>query len=168
MPPPVRHGIPVPEAAMNDNKRPKSNWAQIVSAVLAILGFAVVAIQVNQLRSNAREAAARQVYMSYSEARLRHPEMTEPDMAEIRADRLKHVLYKNFVSHMLFAYDEIFAVYDQEEWHRSFEQEVRYHMDYVCFGMTPEDDATYFVKMRAALKELRKSCPAKPATSTSP
>jgi len=153
---------------MSDNKRPKSNWAQIISAVVAILGFAVVAVQVSLLRSNARETAARQVYMSYSESRLRHPEMTEPDMAEIRADRLKYVLYKNFVSHMLFAYDEIFAVYDQEQWHRSFDQEVRYHMDYICFGMTPEDDATYFVKMRAALKELRKSCPAKPATSAPP
>jgi hypothetical protein len=153
---------------MNDNKRPKSNWAQIISAVLAIFGFAVVAVQVNQLRTNAREAAARQVYMSYSEAQLRHPDMTEPDMAEIHADRLKYVLYKNFVAHMLSAYDEIFAVYDHEEWRRSFEQEVKYHMDFICFGMTPEDDATYFVKMRDALKELRKSCPAKPATSAPP
>jgi hypothetical protein len=126
------------EAAMDDNKRPKSNWAQIISAVLAIFGFAVVAVQVNQLRANAREAAARQVYMSYSEARLRHPDLTEPDMAEIRADRVKYVLYRNFVAHMLFAYDEIFAVYDQEEWRRSFEQEVKYHMDYICSGMTAE------------------------------
>jgi hypothetical protein len=66
---------------------------------------------------------------------------------------------------MLFAYDEIFAVYDHAEWHRSFEQEVKYHMDYICSDMTPEDDATYFAKMRAALVALRKSCPAKPAKS---
>ncbi len=148
---------------MSDNKRPKSNWAQIASAWLAIVGFAIIGAQVNQLRTNAREAAARQVYMSYSEAQLRHPDLTEPDMAEIRADHLKWVLYKNFVAHMLFAYDEIFAVYDHAEWRRSFEQEVKYHMDYICSDMTPEDDATYFAKMRAALAELRKSCPAKPA-----
>ena len=86
-----------------------------------------------------------------------------PDTTALRADRLKWVLYKNFVAHMLFAYDEIFAVYDHPEWHRSFEQEVKYHMEYICSDMTPEDDATYFAKMRAALAELRKSCPAQPA-----
>ena len=149
---------------MAGEKRPKSNWAQIISAVVGVFGFAVIALQVNQLGTNAREAAARQVYMSYSEAQLRHPDLTEPDMATIRADRLKFVLYKNFVAHMLFAYDEIFAVYDHPEWRRSFEQEVKYHMDYICFDMTPEDDATYFEKMRTALVALRKSCPAKPAT----
>jgi hypothetical protein len=145
------------------NMRPKSNWAQIVSAVVAIFGFGVVALQVNQLRTNARETVARQVYMSYSEAQLRHPDLADPDMAALRSDRVRFVLYKNFVAHMLFAYDEIFSVYDQPEWHRSFAQEVKYHMDYVCFDMTPEDDATYFEKMRTALAELRKSCPAKPA-----
>jgi hypothetical protein len=145
------------------DKRPKSNWAQIASAWLAIVGFAIIAAQVNQLRTNAREAAARQVYMSYSEAQLRHPDLTEPDVTELRADRLKYILYKNFVAHMLFAYDEIFAVYDQAEWRRSFEQEVKYHMDYICTDMTPADDATYFRKMRDALADLRKSCPAKPA-----
>jgi hypothetical protein len=148
---------------MDGNKRPKSNWAQIVSAVVAIFGFGVVALQVNQLRTNAREAAARQVYMSYSEAQLRHPDLAEPDMTALRGDRVKFVLYKNFVAHMLFAYDEIFAVYDHAEWRRSFDQEVKYHMDYICFDMTPEEDATYFEKMRAALVALRKSCPAKPA-----
>lgn len=147
---------------MDGNKRPKSNWAQIVSAVVAIFGFGVVAFQVNLLRTNAREVAARQVYMSYSEAELRHPDLTEPDMAALRADRVKFVLYKNFVAHMLFAYDEIFSVYDHAEWRRSFAQEVKYHMDYICFDMKPPDDAVYFPKLRAALADLRKSCPAKP------
>jgi len=141
--------------------RPKSNWAQIISAIVAVFGFGVVALQVNLLRSNAREAAARQVYMSYSEAQLRHPDLSEPDMAAIRADRLKFVMYKNFVAHMLFAYDEIFSIYDQVEWHRSFAQEVKYHMDYICSDMTAEDDATHFERMRAVLADLRKSCPAR-------
>jgi hypothetical protein len=148
---------------MEGKKRPQSNWAQIISAVVGIFGFAVVAVQVNLLRSNAREAAARQVYMSYSEAQLRHPDLTEPDITALRADRVKFVLYKNFVAHMLFAYDEIFAVYDHEEWRRSFAQEVRYHMDYICFDMPPAEDAIYFAKMRTALADLRKSCPTQPA-----
>ncbi|MET0219867.1 MAG: hypothetical protein ABW213_04340 [Tardiphaga sp.] len=148
---------------MEGKKRPQSNWAQIISAVVGIFGFAVVAVQVNLLRSNAREAAARQVYMSYSEAQLRHPDLTEPDLAALRADRVKFVLYKNFVAHMLFAYDEIFSVYDHEEWRRSFALEVKYHMDYICFEMAPAEDAIYFAKMRAVLADLRKSCPMPPA-----
>lgn len=154
---------------MDSRRRPKSNWAQIISAVVAVFGFGVVALQVNTLRANARETAARQVYMSYSEAQLRNPELVEPDMTALRADRVKFVLYKNFVAHMLFAYDEILAVYDHEEWHRSFAQEVRYHMDYICRDMTPADDATYFDKMREMLTELRRSCPAAPmAAATVP
>ncbi|MGJ4890671.1 hypothetical protein ACQR0Z_26860 [Bradyrhizobium sp. HKCCYLS3077] len=147
---------------MAGNARPQSNWAQIISAAVSVVGFALLALQINQLRTNAREAAARQVYMSYSEAQLRHPELTEPDLAALRADSVKYVLYKNFVAHLLFAYDEILTVYDHEEWRRSFAQEVKYHMNYVCFGMTPDDDATYFPKMRALLKELRRKCPASP------
>ncbi|MGJ4946057.1 hypothetical protein ACQR1W_36225 [Bradyrhizobium sp. HKCCYLS1011] len=140
-------------------KRPQSNWAQIISAAVGVLGFAAVSFQINLIRQNTRETTARQVYMSYSESALRNPELVEPDMKALRADRLQFVRYKNFVAHMLFAYDEILSVYDHEEWRRSFAQEIRPHMEYVCFDMTAEDDATYFEKMRTLLKETRKSCP---------
>jgi hypothetical protein len=143
------------------SKRPQSNRAQIVSAVVGVLGFVIVIVQVNLIRSNAREISARQVYMSYSESALRNPDLVEPDMAAIRADRVLFVKYKSFVSHMLFAYDEILSVYDHEEWRTSFEQEIKYHMDYICTDMPLADDAAYFPKMRALLKDLRKTCPAK-------
>jgi hypothetical protein len=143
-------------------QRPKSNWAQIISAVVGVLGFGAVIIQVNMIRNNFSEAAARQVYMSYSESELRHPEFVDPDLIALRADRLQFVRYKNFVAHMLFAYDEMLSVYDHEEWHRSFAHEIKHHMDYVCFEMTPDDDATYFATMRNMLLDLRKACPAKP------
>lgn len=138
--------------------RPQSNWAQIVSAVVGLLGFVIVIVQINVIRGNAREMAARQVYMSYSESELRNPELVEPDIAAIRADRVLFVKYKSFVSHMLFAYDEILAVYDHEEWRISFEQEIKYHMDYICTDMPVADDAAYFPKMRALLKDIRKTC----------
>jgi len=152
---------------MDDKRqRPKSNWAQIISAVVGVLGFAIVTMQVHMIRNNFREAAARQVYMSYSESELRHPEFLEPDVKALRDDRLQFVRYKNFVAHMLFAYDEMLSVYDHEEWHRSFAHEIRHHMDYVCFEMTADDDATYFETMRGLLGDLRKACPAKPAAGS--
>lgn len=144
-------------------KRPLSNWAQIVSAAVGVLGFGAISLQINLIRENARISAARQVYMSYSESELRYPEFVEPDLALLRAEPVRYVQYKSFVAHMLFAYDEILSVYDHEEWRRSFAQEARYHMDYLCFGMTPADDATYFPKMRALLQETRRQCPAKPS-----
>jgi hypothetical protein len=34
-------------------------------------------------------------------------------------------------------------------------------MQYICNDMLRSDDETYFEKMRATLKELRKTCPPK-------
>lgn len=145
-------------------KRPRSNHAQIASAVIAFLGFFVLTMQVGLISKNFKVAAARQVYMSYSEAAIRYPELAEPDFPDLKRDHEKYVRYKSFVSHMLFAYDEILAVYDEPEWRRSFDSEIRFHMAYICNDMTPADDATYFSNMRELLKEARVKCPA-PAKS---
>ena len=141
-------------------RRPISNWAQIASAAIALLGFFVVIAQVYFIGRNAKIATARQVYMSYSEAALRYPELVEPDWAALKKDPKEYVRYKSFVSHMLFAYDEIFSVYDEPEWHKSFETEIRYHMPYICSEMTPADDLAYFEPMRKALHAERAKCPA--------
>jgi hypothetical protein len=141
--------------------RPKSNWAQIVSAGAALVGFGFVIFQIALVRSNFHETEARRVYMSYSEASLRYPEYSEPDLPAIRRDPVKFVQYKNYVSHMLFAYDEILTVYDRPAWRASFDEEIRYHLAYICEDMPPGLDATYFEVMRALLKDLRTKCPRK-------
>ena len=143
------------------DKRPKSSWAQIASAVIAAFAFVVVMTQVYYIAKNFKEAAARQVYMSYSEASLRHPEYTEPDLPEIKNDRQKFVQYKNFVAHLLFAYDEILDVYDKPEWRRSFDEDIKYHTRYICEDMPLTLDKTYFDKMRKLLREIRLKCPPK-------
>ena len=142
------------------DQRPKSNWAQIASAAIALLGFFVVIAQVYFISRNFEIATARQVYMSYSEAALRHPEFVEPDLAVLKKDPKEYIRYKTFVSLMLFAYDEMFSIYDQPEWHKSFESEIRYHLPYLCGDMAPADDFAYFEPMRKALHEQRAKCPA--------
>ena len=142
------------------DKRPKSNWAQIASAAIALSGFFVVIAQVYFISRNFEIATARQVYMSYSEAALRYPEFVEPDLAALRKDPKEYIRYKSFVSHLLFAYDEIFSVYDEPEWHKSFETEIRYHLPYICSETKPADDLTYFEPMRKALRDVRAACPA--------
>jgi hypothetical protein len=134
------------------------NTAQIASAVLAAVAILFVAYQVSSIRTSARIATARQVYMSYSEASLRYPNLAEPDLAKLRANPEEWVRYKNFVAHLLFAYDEILDVYDEPEWRRSFEEEVRFHLPYICNDMPPAFDETYFAKMRGLLKAERAKC----------
>lgn len=50
--------------------RPKSNMAQIVSAVVAIVALAGIYVQVHLTRVNALRASARQVYLAYSQLRF--------------------------------------------------------------------------------------------------
>jgi len=155
-----------PAVKQEENRRPLSNVAQIVSAVISCLGFALsigvfatVIYQVILIKNNAQNAAARQVYMSYSEAGLKYPEFVEPDLAKLKGDPEKYVQYKSYIYHMLFAYDEIFAAYDDPEWHKSFEADVKYQMEYICNDMNRTDDETYFPKMRMILKQTREKCP---------
>ena len=66
-----------------------------------------VIVQLFLIRGNAKETSARQVYMSYSEATLKYPELSQPNLDKIKTDPVEYVRYKNYVSHMLFAFDEI-------------------------------------------------------------
>lgn len=134
------------------------NTAQITSAAIAAVALVFVAYQVWSIRTSARIATARQVYMSYSEASLRYPNLVEPDLPKLRADPDEWVRYKNFVAHLLFAYDEILDVYDEPEWRRSFDEEVRLHLPYICNDMPRASDETYFPKMRGLLKAERAKC----------
>jgi hypothetical protein len=136
------------------------NSAQIASAVVAAVALVFVAYQVWSIRTTARIATARQVYMSYSESLLRYPNLAEPDLPKLRTDPEEWVRYKNFVAHMLFAYDEILGVYDEPEWRSSFAEEVRLHLPYICNDMPVALDATYFPKMRELLKAERAKCAA--------
>jgi hypothetical protein len=138
------------------------NSAQIASAVIAAAALVFVAYQVWSIRANARIATARQVYMSYSESLLRYPNLVEPNLQKLRADPDEWVRYKNFVAHMLFAYDEILGVYDEPEWRRSFEEDVRFHLPYICADLPAALDDPYFAKMRALLKAERAKCGAAP------
>jgi hypothetical protein len=137
------------------------NTAQIISAAVAVVAAIFVIYQVYSINKTSRVTTARQVYMSYSEASLRYPEFVEPDLAKIKDDSREYVRYKSFVGHMLFAYDEIFSVYDEPEWHRSFEADIKFHLPYICADMRPSDDEAYFKKMRDILRAERAKCPAK-------
>jgi hypothetical protein len=135
------------------------NVAQLVSAIAALCAVVGVIVQLYLIRTNAKEASARQVYMSYSEATLKYPELSQPNLEKIKSDPVEYVRYKNFVGQMLFAYDEILSVYDTAEWRKSFIAEFQYHLRFICEDTSPTLDELYFPKMRGLLRESRKRCP---------
>jgi hypothetical protein len=140
------------------------NVAQIGSVIVAAIAVALVSLQLQQLQHNSealkeaeQRAAARQVYMSYSEAAIRYPEFAKPDYAKITKP-LEQVRYGFFVAHMLFAYDEILKVFDDPEWKLSFEYDLQQHKRYLCQLNDPTFYSQYFEKMRTLLKQARASC----------
>jgi len=135
------------------------NVAQMVSAIAALCAVVGVIVQLYLIRSNAKEASARQVYMSYSEATLKYPELSQPTLEKIKSDPIEYIRYKNFVGQMLFAYDEILTVYDTAEWRKSFNDEFQYHLRFICEDTSQAFDELYFPKMRELLHEARRRCP---------
>jgi len=55
--------------------------------------YLCVIVQLSLIQGNAKAASARQVYMSYSEATLKHPELSQPNLDKIKADPVEYVRY---------------------------------------------------------------------------
>jgi hypothetical protein len=97
--------------------------------------------------------------MSYSEATLKYPELSQPNLDKIKADPVEYVRYKNYVSHMLFAFDKILRVYDTPEWRNSFNEDLKYHMGYICESTTPEYDKNVFYENARTSRRCEKALP---------
>jgi hypothetical protein len=127
------------------------NISQMVSAIVAVGGVILVSCQVSVLVANSEEikrveqrTAARQVYMSYSDASMKYPQFASPDYTRI-TDPLEKTRYAFFVAHMLYAYDEMLKVFDDTEWMASFEYDLKLHMPYICQLNDPAFFDQYFL-----------------------
>jgi hypothetical protein len=145
-------------------KRPQSNWAQIVSAVVAIIALGGISWQVENSNHNAQRSAARRVFMSYNEAALKYPEFDEPNLTEIKKDKLRFIQYQEYVAHMLFAYDEVLSVDDVPAWRKTLEHDLKFHKTFLCEKISESFNEVFFPKMQELLNEFKtKSC--RPAAS---
>lgn len=142
--------------------------AQLISATISVAVLCAVIFQARLIRDNATRANARQVYMSYSEAMLRYPQFSEPDLQKIKTNPIEYVRYKNFVAHMLFAYDEILTTEDGPEWEKSFQDDLSVQMPYICSDTTPEYYDMYFPRMRKLLLDAKAKCPPSATMKSSP
>jgi hypothetical protein len=158
------------------NHKWSGNLAQLASAVVALIGFSVVIFQIQEGRQKSASEAfraeladARRLYMTYSDATLRYPQLTIPNYNMLMSDHIEYLRYKNFVAHMIYAYDEILNVVteegiksDIEEWSAAFRLDISDHLPYIC--QFPDDDLffqQYRREMRLRLEEVRRDCGAR-------
>lgn len=147
------------------------NAAQIASAVVALVGFSAVVWQINVAwKKNTEDAYraeladARKVYMSYSDATLKYPELTYPDYDALMRNHIEYVRYQNYVSHMLYAYDEMLNLapvvdsVDEEEWVLAFEIDLEPHHRYICQLPDPRLIKTFRLAMQQRLNKARQNC----------
>jgi hypothetical protein len=143
------------------------NISQIASAVVACAAFGGILLQLNLLiasseltRTNAEVANARQVYLAYNDAALKYPQYADPDYPTIKADPVKLAQYRNYVSMMLWAYDEILMAAPSQEWLAGFEYDLPPHLPFLCDEQDLRFDAMFHAAMRARLAKARQGCPA--------
>ncbi len=99
--------------------------------------------------------------MSYSESELRFPKFASSLNQQINPEKNpeEYEQYKLFVSHMLYAYDEMLSVFpDSPEWRASFDHDLSLHIKYIC-EENPEEFTQYYERVRSKLNALRRNCP---------
>ena len=149
------------------------NWAQVSSALIAAVGFAIVIWQISESRQKSSDEAyraeladARKTYMSYSESTLKYPQLSEPDYNDLMKNHIEYVRYQNFVSHMIYGYDEILNVIaagghqdEIDEWLTAFYIDIEPHQRYLCQVPDPRFFKSFRPGMQKRLKEANeKNC----------
>jgi hypothetical protein len=147
------------------------NLSQMASALVALVGFSAVVWQINQTSNKntqeayrAEVADARKVYMAYSDATLKYPELTDPDYDALMRNHTEYMRYQNFVSHMLYAYDEMLTLaplvdsVDEDEWELAFQIDLEPHHRYICQLPDPRLVRTFHAAMQRRLNAARQNC----------
>jgi hypothetical protein len=108
--------------------------AQMAQAAVALLGFVAILFQINEIRSNARSASARQAFLGYTDLAFRNPKFSQPDHDAIRAgSRDERLQYESFVSYFLYACEEAAAAFaGRPEWQASCDYDLRPHLPFLC------------------------------------
>ena len=84
--------------------------AQMAQAGVALLGFVAILFQINEIRTNARNASARAAFLGYTDLAFKNPKFSAPDYDVIKtAAPDTQVQYESFVSYFLYACEEALA-----------------------------------------------------------
>jgi hypothetical protein len=110
------------------------NYAQIISAGMAIVGFGVLIYQLHEIRDNNRATSARQVYLAYADVQFKYPVYADPDLAKIKSSGKEALTqYQAYVAYMLYACGEVLQAFPKDsEWKYSCSYDVVDHLPFLC------------------------------------
>ena len=108
--------------------------AQMAQASVALLGFVAILFQINEIRSNNREAGARQAFLGYTDLAFKNPQFSLPDYDAIKKrPKSEQVQYESFISYFLYSCEEAIAAFtDKREWQASCDYDLKYHLPFLC------------------------------------
>lgn len=108
--------------------------AQMAQAGVALLGFVAILFQINEIRTNARNASARAAFLGYTDLAFKNPKFSYPDYDAIKAGTLdQRTQYESFVSYFLYACEETIAAFtDKREWQASCDYDLTPHLPFLC------------------------------------
>ena len=142
--------------------RPAAFWqkfgtlAQMAQASVALLGFVAILFQINEIRSNNREAGARQAFLGYTDLAFKNPQFSLPDYAAIKKrPQSEQIQYESFVSYFLYACEEATAAFaDRREWLASCDYDLKPHLPFLCDknAVEPAYLATYGTETQKWIK----------------
>ncbi|WP_426442831.1 hypothetical protein [Bradyrhizobium genosp. P] len=108
--------------------------AQMAQAAVALLGFAAILLQINEIRAANRASSARTVFLGYTDLAFKNPKFAYPDYAAIKAgSRDERTQYESFVSYFLYACEEAMTAFsDRHEWQASCDYDLKPHLPFLC------------------------------------
>jgi len=108
--------------------------AQMAQACVALLGFAAILFQINEIRTSNRAVSARQVFLGYTDLAFKNPKFAAPDYEAIKAGgRDAQVQYESFVSYFLYACEEAIGAFaGRREWLASCDYDLKPHLPFLC------------------------------------
>jgi hypothetical protein len=140
--------------------------AQMAQAAVALLGFAAILFQINEIRSSNRAVSARQVFLGYTDLAFKNPKFAQPDYDTIKAgSRDQRVQYESFVSYFLYACEEATTAFaDRREWLASCDYDLKPHLPFLCekYQAEPAYLATYSTDTQQWVKASMKTASVAP------
>ena len=140
--------------------------AQMAQAGVALLGFVAILFQINEIRTNARNASARAAFLGYTDLAFKNPKFSYPDYDAIKASsRDERTQYESFVSYFLYACEEsITAFAGKREWQASCDYDLKPHLPFLCEknAAQPAYLATYGVETQQWIKASLKTASVTP------
>lgn len=107
------------------------------AALFALVGIAMIFVQIRSNRAIQREATAKELFRRYLQEGLEHPEFVNPEHDLLR-HRQNSIQYEFFVANMLYSFDEVLQNTRSGDWREVVRGEMARHVNYL---LSPEFQA---------------------------